>query len=139
MPKTIDEVMTRSLRTVDAGTSVQDAARTMREADIGDVIVTQGDTLCGIVTDRDITVRAVAEGRDAASLPVGDICSKEVATLSRHDTVDDAVRLMRERAIRRLAVVDGGKPVGIVSIGDLAIELDSRSALADISAAEGNR
>lgn len=138
MPETIREVMTPSPRTLDMRATVQEAARTMLDDDIGDVIVCDGETICGIVTDRDITVRAVAQGRDPAVTSVGDICSAEVATLSPDDSVDDAVRLIRDRAVRRIPVVEGGKPVGVVSIGDLAIDLDSRSALAEVSAAPPN-
>lgn len=138
MPETIREVMTPSPRTLDIRATVQEAARTMLDDDIGDVIICDGGTICGIVTDRDITVRAVAQGRDPAMTSVGDICSAEVATLSPDDSVDDAVRLIRDKAVRRVPVVEGGKPVGIVSIGDLAIDLDSRSALAEVSAAPPN-
>lgn len=138
MPETIREVMTPSPRTLDIRATVQEAARTMLDDDIGDVIICDGGTICGIVTDRDITVRAVAQGRDPAVTSVGDICSAEVATLSPDDSVDDAVRLIRDKAVRRVPVVEGGKPVGIVSIGDLAIDLDSRSALAEVSAAPPN-
>lgn len=138
MPETIREVMTPSPRTLDIRATVQEAARTMLDDDIGDVIICDGGTICGIVTDRDITVRAVAQGRDPAVTSVGDICSAEVATLSPDDSVDDAVRLIRDKAVRRVPVVEGGKPVGIVSIGDLAIDLDSRSALAEVSVAPPN-
>lgn len=138
MPETIREVMTPSPRTLDMRATVQEAARTMLDDDIGDVIICDGGTICGIVTDRDITVRAVAQGRDPAVTSVGDICSAEVATLSPDDSVDDAVRLIRDKAVRRVPVVEGGKPVGVVSIGDLAIDLDSRSALAEVSAAPPN-
>lgn len=138
MPETIREVMTPSPRTLDIRATVQEAARTMLDDDIGDVIICDGGTICGIVTDRDITVRAVAQGRDPAMTSVGDICSAEVATLSPDDSVDDAVRLIRDKAVRRVPVVEGGKPVGIVSIGDLAIDLDSRSALAEVSVAPPN-
>ncbi len=138
MPETIREVMTPSPRTLDMRATVQEAARTMLDDDIGDVIVCDGETICGIVTDRDITVRAVAQGRDPAVTSLGDICSAEVATLSPDGSVDDAVRLIRDKAVRRVPVVEGGKPVGVVSIGDLAIDLDSRSALAEVSAAPPN-
>jgi CBS domain-containing protein len=70
---------------------------------------------------------------------IGDICSRNLVAVSADDSVDDAVRIMREKALRRLPVVEAGKPVGIVSIGDLAMERDQGSALADISAAPGNR
>ncbi len=138
MPEIIRNVMTASPRTLDARATVQEAAQTMLEHDIGDVIVCDGENVCGIVTDRDITIRAVAPGKDPAATKLGDICSKELVTLSPDDSVDDAVRLMRDKAIRRVPVVEGGKPVGVVSIGDLAIDLDRQSALADISTAPPN-
>jgi CBS domain-containing protein len=91
------------------------------------------------LTDRDVVVRAVAEGRDPKSIKVGEIVSEDVATVTPDEPVDKVVSLMREKAIRRVPVVDGGRPVGVVSLGDLAVERDSKSALADISAAEPNR
>jgi len=130
--------MTPSPHTLDPRASVQEAALVMSDNDIGDVIVCDGERVCGIVTDRDITIRAVAHGKDPASTKLGDICSKELTTVSPDDLVDDAVRLMRTKAIRRVPVVEDGKPVGVVSIGDLAIDLDRQSALADISTAPPN-
>ena len=138
MPQSIRDVMTPSPRAMDARASVQEAAKAMLDDDIGDVIVCDGDTVCGIVTDRDITIRTVAHGKDPAATKLGEICSEDLTSLSLGDTVDDAVRLMREKAIRRIPVLDDGKPVGIVSIGDLAIDLDADSALADISKAPAN-
>lgn len=137
MPQSISDVMTRTTRTLDEGATVQQAAQVMAEDDIGAVIVTRSGSVAGIVTDRDITVRSTAQGR-SPDARLGDVCSGELVTLAPGDTVGDAVELMREKAIRRVPVVDGGKPVGIVSLGDLAIERDFRSGLADISAAEGN-
>ena len=139
MAQSVRDVMTANPIALPATSSVVDAARTMRDANIGNVIVVDSGRICGIVTDRDITVRGVAEGRDVSSLKLRDICSQEITTLSPTDTVDDAVRLMREKAIRRLPVVEGGKPVGIVSLGDLAVERDPHSALGNISAAPPNR
>jgi CBS domain-containing protein len=81
----------------------------------------------------------VAEGRDPKSIKVGEIVSEDVATVTPDEPVDKVVSLMRQKAIRRVPVVDGGRPVGVVSLGDLAVERDSKSALADISAAEPNR
>ena len=115
------------------------AATQMRQADIGDVVVLKDGAVCGIVTDRDVVVRAVADGKDPDKTTVGEVCSAQVVAVSPDDNEDDAVRIMREKAVRRLPVVDGGRPVGIVSIGDLAMERDQGSALADISAAPGNR
>lgn len=138
MAKKIRDVMTSSPRMLAPEATIQEAARVMRDDDIGDVIVSDGERLMGIVTDRDICLRAVAESADVASMTLGEICSDEVVTLGPDDTERDAVRLMRENAVRRLPVVDGGRPIGIVSIGDLAIDLDTDSALADISAAPAN-
>jgi signal-transduction protein with cAMP-binding, CBS, and nucleotidyltransferase domain len=131
--------MTAHPITLPATSSVVDAARAMRDSDIGDVIVVENGQICGMVTDRDITVRGVAEGRNISSLTLGDICSRQLTTLSPTDSVDDAVLLMREKALRRLPVVEGGKPVGIVSLGDLAVTKDPHSALGNISAAPANR
>jgi len=111
----------------------------MRDSDIGDVIVVENGQICGMVTDRDITIRGVAEGRNISSLTLADICSRQLTTLSPTDSVDDAVLLMREKALRRLPVVEGGKPVGIVSLGDLAVTKDPHSALGNISTAPANR
>lgn len=121
-----------------ATTSLADAAKVMRDRDIGDVLVERDGKLCGVVTDRDIVVRGVAADVDPGAVRIGDICSRELATLSPTDSVRDAVALMRERALRRLPIVESGRPVGIVSLGDLAIERDADSALADISAAPAN-
>ena len=138
MTQKVREVMTPKPVTLDAGSPVSEAARVMNESDIGDVIVLDNAKICGVVTDRDIVVRVVAEGKDASSTKLADICSRDLVGISPDDTVDEAVRLMRDRAIRRLPVIENGKPVGIVSIGDLAMERDADSALADISAAPGN-
>ena len=104
-----------------------------------DVIVLDNGQICGIVTDRDIPIRGVAEGRNISSLTLGDIRSRQLTTLSPTDSIDDAVLLMREKALRRLPVVEGGKPVGIVSLGDLAVTQDPHSALGNISSAPANR
>lgn len=138
MAQTLKDLMTPNPLTVSRDTPVDQAARSMRDEGIGDVIVTDGDALCGIVTDRDIVVRAIAEGRDPTTTTVGDICSSDLVTLSPDAGVDEAVTLMRERALRRLPIVENGRPVGVVSIGDLAMERDQDSALADISAAPPN-
>jgi len=121
-----------------ATATVGEAARAMRDLDIGDVIVLDNEQICGIVTDRDIVVRAVADGREPAEVKLGDICSHEITTLAPTDEIAEAAIRMRERAIRRLPVVEHGRPIGVVSIGDLAAERDPGSALADISAAPPN-
>jgi CBS domain-containing protein len=138
MVQPIGEVMTTDPVVLDASSSLEEAARRMKEHDIGDVLVSEGGRLCGIVTDRDIVIRGLAKGR-GASAPLGDICSRELVSLSPDDSVEDAVGIMRDRAIRRLPIVENDRAVGIVSIGDLAVERDKTSALADISAAPPNR
>jgi len=127
--------MTREPRTVNASDTIADAARVMNEADIGDVIVVDNGDVKGIVTDRDIVVRGVAEGRDAQSTSVSEVCSSGTQTIEPGASVDEALQKMRDADIRRLPVVEGGRPVGIVSLGDLAVEREPGSTLADISAA----
>ncbi len=139
MSERIRDVMTTNPQTLPESTTVREAAETMRANDIGDVVVIDDDgKLSGILTDRDIVVRVVAEGRDPRATRIGDIASRELTAVSPDDPVERAVQLMRERAIRRLPAVDRNKVVGIVSIGDLALDRDPDSALADISAAPPN-
>ena len=138
MTQSIREVMTKDPITLPADRPVIEAARCMRDRDIGDVIVTDGDKVAGILTDRDIVVRVIAEGRDPSKTKLSEIATMKPATIAPDDTVDDAVRLMREHNIRRLPVVEGGRTAGVVSLGDLAMERDRSSALADISAAPPN-
>jgi CBS domain-containing protein len=96
----------------------------MLDADIGDIIVLDRGQTYGILTDCDILVRAVAEGRDLTATKVADICSRDLTTMAPADSVEDAVRLMREKAVRRLPVVEEGIAVGIISLGDLALSQD---------------
>jgi CBS domain-containing protein len=139
MTQSILEVMTTSPVALSQSSTVLDAAAAMREADIGDVVVVDDNgNVYGIVTDRDVTVRAVAEGLNPSEVRLGEICSKALVTLASTDTVEDAVQLMRQQALRRLPVVDNGQPIGIVSLGDLAITRDPQSVLAGISAAPPN-
>jgi CBS domain-containing protein len=139
MPRTVRDVMTHNPVVLPATATVIEAARAMRDNDIGDVIV--GDdsgNVIGILTDRDIVVRPVADGSDPTSVTVRDICSIDLDTLSPDDTVGDAVRIMQANAIRRLPVLEDGKAVGVVSLGDLAVEGPGEAALDDISAATPN-
>lgn len=137
--QTIGEVMTRDPLTVDATAPVSDAARIMREYNIGDVMVMKSDgSLRGIVTDRDLALRVLAPGYDPNQMKVEDVCSDKVSAIDSAQPVAEAVAMMRDRAIRRLPVVDDGRLVGVVSLGDLAMERDPKSALADISEAPPN-
>jgi CBS domain-containing protein len=135
MARTVEQIMTTNPRTVNVDDTVKDAAVVMRDSDIGDVIVIEDGQVSGILTDRDIAVRAVAEGRDAESTSVSDICTSGIEAIEPDASVDDALRKMRDEDIRRLPVVKNGRPVGIISLGDLAVEREPDSTLADISAA----
>lgn len=140
MGQKVRDVMTPHPVTVSPDSLLIDAAEQMRNRDIGDVIVLDEDgRLRGIVTDRDIVVRALADGQEASITTVGEICSPDVVTVDVDDDVDEVVRLMSELAVRRIPVIDRGLLVGVVSLGDLAIERDPQSALGKISAAQQNR
>ncbi|UCM91226.1 CBS domain-containing protein [Streptomyces marincola] len=136
MARTVAELMTREPATVRGGDTVADAARLMKEHDSGNVaVVEDGGRVVGIVTDRDLAVRVLAEGR-AADTPVQEVSSREeLATVAPSATLAEAAEAMRGKAVRRLPVVDDGKLLGVLSLGDLAIELDPESGLADVSAA----
>jgi CBS domain-containing protein len=138
MGQSIREVMTADPHTVQSGATLQDAAREMQQDDIGAVLVEENGSVTGILTDRDIVVRAIAEGRDPSSTRVADVATSDVKALTPDQSVEDAIRLVREQNVRRIPVVQDGRPAGIVSIGDLAIERDTQSALADISSEPSN-
>jgi CBS domain-containing protein len=110
----------------------------MRDQGIGDVLVTAEGMLCGMLTDRDIVIRAVAQNLDLGHTALSEVCTAQVVTVSADDDAAVAMELMRDRAIRRLPVVQGRQPVGIISLGDLAIEQDEQSALSEISKAPPN-
>jgi CBS domain-containing protein len=134
---TIREVMTENPSTVEASATVQDAAQLMDKEDIGNVLVVENGEVQGIVTDRDIVVRVIAKG-NGPDASVRQAATTDVQTLSPDDSIEDAIKQMEQGNVRRLPVVDDGKPVGIVSLGDLAKAKDQDSALADISAASPN-
>jgi CBS domain-containing protein len=137
MGQSIRDVMTSDPQTVPADATLQDAAREMK-GDIGAVLVEDNGNVAGILTDRDIVVRAIAEGRDPSSTKVSDVATRDVKTLTPDSSVEDAIRIVREQNVRRIPVVEDGRPAGIVSIGDLAIERDTDSALADLSSSPSN-
>ncbi len=138
MTQTVREVMTEHPVMLQATDTVMEAARQMRDQNIGDVLVMKDNKLCGIVTDRDITTRVTAEGKDPSQVKLDDICSQQLVTVAADHPISEAVNVMRTKALRRLPVMEGDKPVGIVSLGDLAVERDPKSVLASISAAEPN-
>jgi CBS domain-containing protein len=139
MTQSIREVMTRDVVTMPATATAAEAARKMRDGDIGDVVVLDERQVCGIVTDRDIVIRGIAEGRDPSTTKLADICSRDLTTVTPDADVSEAIRLMKAKALRRLPVVEGNQPIGIVSLGDLAVERDPRSVLGEISTAPPNR
>jgi CBS domain-containing protein len=138
--QTVGEVMTKNVVYLPAETTIEEATRAMRDRNIGDVVVTEGPTLAGVVTDRDIVVRAIAEHMDPATTTIGTITSRDMIMVQEDASVAEATTMMRDRAVRRLLVCDRDRQlVGIVTIGDIAMEMDSESALADISAAPPNK
>jgi CBS domain-containing protein len=138
MTQCIQDVMHAHPITMMPTAPIIEAARAMRDAGIGSIIVHEHDHLYGIVTDRDLVVRGLAENPNCAAMMLGDICSREPTALAPTDSVEEALRLMQDKAIRRLPVVENGTPVGIVSLGDLALEEAPHSALGNISAAPPN-
>ena len=138
MAQSIREIMTADPRTVEAGATVADAAREMRDGDVGSVVVVENGTVAGIVTDRDIAVRVVAQGLDPDATRVSEVATMRPVTLTVDQSVDDAIRLVREQDVRRIIVLQDDRAAGIVSLGDLAIERDTDSALADIASEPPN-
>lgn len=123
---------------IERGEPAAEAARLMAQGDMGEVVVLDNGTVVGVVTDRDIAVRLVAEEKDPLT-PVAEIISdQELVTVPPDMPLIQAVGMMRLHSVRRLPVLEKGRAVGVISLGDLAIERDETSALADISAAEGN-
>jgi CBS domain-containing protein len=121
MAKTISEIMTSNPTTVQPSTPVVEAARVMRDEDVGLLPIVEGDQLWGTITDRDIVVRAIADGRDLQSTTVGEIASRDLVTIDPQQDLDEALRLMAKHQVRRLPVVEeDGRLVGIVAQADVA-------------------
>ncbi|MFC5799890.1 CBS domain-containing protein [Streptomyces formicae] len=138
MTELVKDVMTPGVRTLPPDASLVEAARLMRDQDIGDVIVADDHRLLGMLTDRDIAVRSVAMGHDPHIMPVRSVCTPDVVTVRPEQDTEEAARLMRVHMVRRLAVVEDGQPRGIVTLGDLARAREPRSALADICSGPPN-
>src|SRR5947207_13894029 len=113
----IREVMTQNPITLEASALVMEAAQAMRQHNIGEVVVRKNGKPCGILTDRDIAIRVVGEGKDPKATKLDSICSHDMLTISPDQNTSDAVKLMRERAIRRLPVMEDSRILGIVSLG----------------------
>jgi CBS domain-containing protein len=120
MGTSIKEVMTRDVRACEPNATVTDAAKVMAQEDVGPVPIVEDGRLVGIVTDRDIVVRVVAEGRDPNATTVKEIASTDLVTVSPGDDLDEALNLLAERQVRRLPVVEGDRLVGIVAQADVA-------------------
>lgn len=134
---TVNDVMTRDVRTLTPSDTVASAAKAMEELDVGVIPVCEGDKLLGMVTDRDIVVRAVAQGLDG-NTPLAKVMSTDIRTARESDDLDTVLADMASSQIRRLPVLDGAERlVGIISIGDIAVkgqdEEDVGQSLADIS------
>jgi signal-transduction protein with cAMP-binding, CBS, and nucleotidyltransferase domain len=137
---TIEKIMTRNVTVLPESASLLDAAHAMRDADIGGVVVTKQDgTMTGFVTDRDLVVRGLASDRDPGKTRLGEVCTKNVISLKPSQTIADAIGTMSARAVRRIPVVQNGKPIGMVSLGDLAGARDPDSVLGRISSAPPQR
>jgi CBS domain-containing protein len=118
----VAEVMTRQVVYLPEDTMLDEAAQVMRDRGIGDVVVTRGPTMIGLVTDRDIVVRAIAENLPPTTTTLGAVASHELIMVEQSATVEEAVQAMRERAVRRLLVCDADRKVmGILSLSDVAL------------------
>jgi CBS domain-containing protein len=131
--RNIRELMTTNPSTVEMSSPVVEAARIMQQEDVGPVPIVDGDRLAGIVTDRDIVVRVVAEGRDPESTTVGEIMSRDLVTVDPEQPLEEALRLMASHQVRRLPVTEeDGRLVGIVAQADIATEGGSYHATGQV-------
>jgi len=117
--------------------TIADAARVMRDAGVGAVLVVRDGELAGVVTDRDLVVRGVAAGKSSDD-PVGPLCTEDLVGVSADDDTTEAERVIRHNAVRRLPVIDDGQVHGMVSLGDLAMTHNPESVLAEVSKAAPN-
>jgi CBS domain-containing protein len=135
------EIMTRNVRTANRATTLQVVSALMRDGDMGSLPVVEGGKLVGIVTDRDIVVRAIAEGR-GVDTPIGDVMTSEIFSAKEDDFVFEAIRLMGDKQVRRIPVInDSGELAGIIAMADIALEMEDEREIAetleDISSGAG--
>ncbi|MDB5742192.1 MAG: putative signal-transduction protein with domain [Polaromonas sp.] len=136
---TVSDVMTRNVRSMRATDTLAAAAQAMEALNVGVIPVCEGNQLLGMVTDRDIVVRGVAQGLDSTTATLSDVMSANVRTVREDDNVDEVLQSMADNQIRRMPVVDAqGGLIGILSIGDIAVkdpgnETDVAASLGDIS------
>jgi CBS domain-containing protein len=126
MAKSVHDAMTEDPRSIDQSASVVEAARLMRAEDIGSLPITDGDKLVGMITDRDITTRVVADAADPQMTSVGDVYSRDLISVEPDEDLEDALRLMARHQVRRLPVVENGRLVGIVAQADIALREDEK-------------
>ena len=136
MGKKVRDVMTMDPVRLSSDASVADAAKAMSDHRIGSVVVMDQEKPCGIVTDRDITIRAVATGSDPARTKLADICSHDLAAVRPDQSVDDAIKVMKSHDVKRVVVMSDSRLEGIVSLGDLTALGHGEDVQTDISKAE---
>jgi CBS domain-containing protein len=133
----VKEIMTKDVATLNPDDTIERAAQLMKQYNIGAVPVCKGETVIGVITDRDITLRSVAQGENGRNQTVREIMTSNPVLVNSETEIHDAARIMSERQIRRLPVVENNNLVGIVSLGDLAVESilqdNAGEALSDIS------
>lgn len=127
----IAEIMTKDVQSVSPGTDLITVARQMRDLDVGVIPVTEGGQLVGLITDRDIVVRGLASGGSVQQATVGEYMTSNPTTVTAQDDVQRAAQIMAREQIRRLPVVDNGKLVGIVSLGDVAVDVGKDTLIGD--------
>src|SRR2546421_10099140 len=138
MAQMVRDVMTKDPVSMSSDKSVADAAKAMSDLRIGSVVVMEKDKPCGIVTDRDITVRAVATGSDPSKTRLSDICTRSLAAVRPDQSLDDAIQVMKSHDVKRVVVMTDSKLEGIVTLGDLAARNEDRDVQDDLSPAAPN-
>ena len=129
--KKCSEIMTRDVKTAGCATTLREVAALMRDGDMGSIPVVEYGRLIGIVTDRDIVVRAIADGKDA-STPVGAVMTTDIFSVNENDFVFEAIRLMGEKQVRRIPIVNGsGELAGIIAMADVALETEDEREIAE--------
>ena len=134
MATSVRDVMTRNPRSIGASASVVEAARLMREAHIGSLPITDDETVVGVITDRDITTRVVAEAADPTTTSVGDVYTQDLISVEPDNELDEALQVMARHQVRRLPVVESGRLVGIVSQADIALRENEKKTGALVEA-----
>jgi CBS domain-containing protein len=128
MANSVRDAMTADPRSIGKSVSVVEAAQLMREGHIGSLPITADEQLVGMITDRDIAMRVVAEAADHTNTSVGDVSSRDLVTVEPDEDLDEALQLMARHQVRRLPVVENGRLVGIVAQADIALSENEKTA-----------